>query len=297
MESSSGLPAHDPTHMRGVLQQYLQPVDGGTSYRVRECHVANTRRRDGSRGTVEYNLCLEDPATGQLWDQKVTGISYGGERTRRVWESMQRALTPQSPAPAEMLPPFAYVPELDLLLQVFPHDHRLPALARLLAGPSPELWSSLLVELGVGDWTLRDWHAEVVQYRVDMRAILRLSVRASASADGAIAERVFYAKIYRDPGQGQRAFHAQRDLHERAIIADGPLRVARPIVYLAGWRTLVTASAPGVSLSRIIRRGDDVAPAVRSAAAAIAAFHQLDAAAASGSAPEDIARLREAESF
>ncbi len=153
--------------------------------RVQECRIANTRRRDGSRGTVQYDLRLEDPTTGHAWNQIVTGITFGGNRTRRAWESIRRsAALDADPEMRSALPPFAYVPELDLLLQVFPHDYRLPGLAQLIAGPPPELVSALIEELGPGDWELNSWEAETVQYRVDMRAIVRLTVGASDTSIG-----------------------------------------------------------------------------------------------------------------
>lgn len=282
--------------MREVLQRHLgEPSD--PSLLVRDCRIANTRRRDGSRGTVEYELSLEHPASGRTWEQRVAGVTFGGDRTRRVWASLR-----QTPAPvarngdAPILPAFAYVPELDLLLQVFPHDHRLPALAELMAAPPPDLVPTLLAEFGDGAWQPARWTAESVQYRVDMRAILRLSLQAR-NRDGATAERAFYAKIYRGADECRRAFEIQRAVSARAAVAAGALVAARPVAHLNERRTLITQALPGTSLSKIIRRGDAAVPAVRAAARAIAEFHQLDIATPPRPIEEEIVRLREAEAF
>jgi hypothetical protein len=282
--------------MREVLQRHLVQT-GHTSPRVIECAIANTRRRDGARGTVEYELHLEDTTSGHVWTQRVTGITFGGDRTQRVWGSLQQAAT--SGAPNEQrsgLARFGYVPELDLLLQVFPHDYRLPALATLMAGPPPELVPALLAEFGSGNWRLAGWSAEPVQYRVDMRAILRVLVQAKDD-HGAAAERQLYAKIYRDSDSCLRAFTAQRAVSERAEERGGALVAARPIAHLDGMRTLVTAALPGISLSKIIRRGEALVPAVQAAARATAEFHQLAVAAPARSPEAEIARLKEAEAF
>jgi tRNA A-37 threonylcarbamoyl transferase component Bud32 len=294
---SSVSAAHDPERMRVILQQHLQPSPGG-AVRVQECRIANTRRRDGSRGTIEYALRLEDAATGRVRDQIVTGVTFGGDRTRRVWESIcQTAAARTEAAEPSALPNFGYVPELDLLLQVFPHDVRLPALARLMAGPPPELASVLLSELGAVNRESLGWTADVVQYRVDMRAIVRLTAAAVDSDLGQRREREFYAKVYRDSEQGRRAYRFQADLHERASGSGELLVVAKPIVYDETLRTLVTEAVPGMSFSKIISRDRGSVDAVRSVARAIATFHHLDVDAPPRPVADEMIRLHEAREF
>ena len=295
--SPSTSAAHDPETMRATLQRSLAGSDG-RSFRVQECRVANTRHRDGSRGTILYELRLEDPDTGHVWDELVTGITFGGNRTRRAWESIrQTAVSGADQGSAPVVKPFAYVPDLDLLLQVFPHDFRLPGLAQLMAGPPPELLPSLVGEFGPGDWRIQRWDATTVQYRADMRAILRLTVAAIDISTARASERLFFAKVYRDADQAQRAYHAQSDLHHRVSAIDTRLVIAKPIIYVDTLRTLVTEAVPGMSLSKIISRGNSSHDAVRSAARAVADFHQLDVAAPHRSVAEEIARLREAQAF
>jgi aminoglycoside phosphotransferase len=283
--------------MRVILQRHLQPSEPAL-FRVTECRVTNTRRRDGSRGTTQYELRLEDTCTGHVWDQIVTGITFGGDRTHRIWESISQTTAARTDANTHSaLPHFAYVPELDLLLQMFPHDLRLPALAKLMTGPTPELTPVLLAELGSQDRELLSWTADVVQYRVDMRAIVRLTVAATDPATGRASERQFYAKVYRDPEQGRRAFRSQSDLHGEANAVTQQLMVAKPIAYDVALRTLVTAAIPGTSLSKIVSRGNDSVGAVRSAARAIAEFHRLDVDAPPRPIREELARLHEARQF
>ena len=297
LKSSSMVTAHEPEQMRAILQRNLQPTES-VSLRVQECRITNTRRRDGSRGTIQYELRLEDPGTGHDWNEVVTAVTFGGNRTRRVWDSIRQGATPDADQPTpSALQPFAYVPELDLLLQVFPHDHRLPGLARLISGPTPELVPALMEELGSENGELTSWDAETVQYRVDMRAILRLTVGTTDTSDGRTSERQFYAKIYRDADQGRRAYRAQYDLHERASAVGSHLVVAKPIIYAEDLRTLVTAAVPGTALSRIIGRGKGSVDAVKSAARAVAEFHQLDVIAPQRSLAEDMIRLRDAHEY
>ena len=78
----------------------------------------------------------------------------------------------------------AYVPDLDLLLQVFPFDHELPALEPLMAGTLAGLRAPILARFGPGEWRLDEWHSESVRYRVDLRASVKLTVRATESRSG-----------------------------------------------------------------------------------------------------------------
>ncbi len=110
MESSSVITAHDPEQMRVILQRHLYASETAP-FRVQHCRITNTRRRDGSRGATQYELRLEDACTGRVWDQIVTGITFGGDRTRRVWETISHAAVAQANATTHTgLPHFAYVP-------------------------------------------------------------------------------------------------------------------------------------------------------------------------------------------
>ena len=101
--------------MRVILERHLQDSELAP-VRVQECRITNTRRRDGLRGATQYELRLEDASTGRIWDQIVTGITFGGDRTRRVWETISRTAEPPPEATVgSVLPNFAYVRELDLL--------------------------------------------------------------------------------------------------------------------------------------------------------------------------------------
>jgi aminoglycoside phosphotransferase len=284
-------PAHDPNVMREIMQRHLV-APPGTGYQVHKCRITYTHGRDGSSGTVHYDVQLENVTTGDAWNQIVTGITYGGMRTRRFWESIRRSGELDADLAVRIaLRSYAYVPELDLLLQVFPHDYRMPALAQLIEGPPPELMPAIMEEFGSDNWELVSWDAETVQYRVDMRAILRLTIRMRESSTGQTSERQLYAKVYRDAEEGRRAQKVQYDLYQRATALATHLVVAKPVIGPDELHTVVTTSVPGTSLSEIIGRGVRSVDAVKSAARSVAHFHQLDVDAPHRSLTEDMARL------
>ena len=282
--------------MRGILERYLQPP-APPAYRVRDCRLTHVRQRDGSRFSVQYDVRFEVPETGRVWDRVVSGVSFGGSRTRRAWEEARDTVPapPAIEADQPALPPFAYVPDLDMLVQVFPHDHGLPALARLVAGPPPELLPALLAGFGPGEWAVLAWEAEPVRYRLGIRAALRLGIRVGDAAAGRVAERNAYAKVYGDAEKGRQGAHAQRDLHDRAA-AGAAFAVAEPIAYVERLQTLVQGEVGGVSLHALLRQQDDPTPALRAAARAVAGFHRLDLAAPPRRAGKEIPRpLRKAQ--
>ena len=186
--------AKDPELMREVFQRHLRPL-GGEDYQVRECQVSRTRHRQAKWCIVEYVLHLEDLGTGCKRSQWVTGVMHAEEgRTRSIWEELRRSEPgrgiPEDASPA--FEPFSYVPDLGMLVQVFPYDRRLPALPLLMAGPPPELTPLLLARFGPGDWRAEAWEVELVRYLAETRATLRLRVRAREAETGRAEEGLVY---------------------------------------------------------------------------------------------------------
>ena len=144
--------AKDPELMREVFQRHLRPLSERI-YEVRECRIFRVRHRQGKRCILEYTLRLEELDTGHERSERVTGVMYAQGHTRTLWEKGQLS-DPGREIPGASPPfvPFSYIPELEMLVQVFPYDHLLPALPSLISGPSPELEPLLLARFGPGDW-------------------------------------------------------------------------------------------------------------------------------------------------
>lgn len=264
----------NPDQMRAVFQQYLQ-APGTPPYLIESCTV-DLIRQASARCLLQYTVHLREPSTGEARRQVITGVAYSGDRAERMWERIRlsgAALT--GPMPGSGLPAITYVPELQLILQTFPYDFRLPALFRLVNEPPAEVVSLILAEFGPGDWRLETWEAETVRYRVDMRAMVRLAVRARESARNQMVDHRLYAKIYAEEEVGAEAFAIQKLLWDHTATDTAPFVVARPVAYLSDRRTVLLDEVPGTSLLDVLRHEDEALPAVGHTARAFAALHQL----------------------
>ena len=265
-----------PSRMRDVLERHLLRPNGGAD-QITTCRVGKIRTGHGYRFLVEYHLRLRSPRSGKAAHLMVTGMSHAGAQTRQLWETL-RFSAPESDATGAMtsgpIASFSYVPDLDMRLQVFPHDARLPGLAPLMAGCPPELLPSILAEFGDGPWQLEHWTAEPLKYRPTRRATMRLDVRARNTESGRIDERLYFAKVYPDPSEALRAYQRQDDLYQRIVAAGAPFGVAKPIAHASDLQTVIQSAVPGVSLDRLVASGPDACHALRVAARAVAGLHQ-----------------------
>ncbi|MDQ3226527.1 MAG: aminoglycoside phosphotransferase family protein, partial [Chloroflexota bacterium] len=266
----------DALPMREVLGQHLRIRDAA-AVAITACRVGKVRLGHGYRYLIEYHVTLQPPDVTTPLNVMVTGMSFPAGRTREVWETLRDAGTVAIGATDLVLDtPFAYVPDLDMLVQVFPHDFRLPGLARLLAGCPPELLPSLLAEFGPGTWRLERWDAESMAYAPDRRAAVRLIVQARCIESGRVCDRTFYAKIYPNREEACRAHQLQVMLHQGVDTAAAPFRIAKPIAYLPDLQTVVHTAVSGVSLDHLVANEPDAGDALDRAARAIAALHHLE---------------------
>src|SRR5215217_6449118 len=276
--------ARDPELMREVFQGHLRSL-GGRAYWIRECRISGIRYRKGMSCSLQYTLRLEEPATGRERDQWVTGTMYSGGKTRRKWEKLRRtepareileaefAEIPGAASPA-FAPPFSYPPDPEMLVQVFPYDHRLEALHLLMAGPTPELEPLLLAEFREGKWRTEAWNTELVRYQPESKATVRLTVRAQDATSGRAQERSFYAQVYGNEVSGERTHQVHKALWAKAGMGDTGFTVARPIAYLSGLRTFLQEEVPGTPLlDLLLHREEEAIPAVLRAARALASLH------------------------
>jgi streptomycin 6-kinase len=269
--------ATDPGLMKQTFRTHLRPV-GPKVYDIEDCRFVRLRYRQDSRCFLLYTLRLLEPDTGRERDVQVTGLIYAQkDKAEQAWRKL-KATDPQQEIPDGWLTfePVSFVPELGMLVQVFPYDRRLPALPVLAAGPPPELEPVLLGRFGPGEWRIEAWKVEPVRYR-EQGAVLRYTGKARNAGTGRRTEKSFYAKVYRHE-KGEQTYQALRALRSQDGAREG-FTVVRPLAYLSDLRALILEEAPGTPLEEILHRDGDTTAALRRAAQALAAFNQGDAPA------------------
>lgn len=266
--------AGDTGRMREVFQERLRPV-GDKHYRIVDCRLSRIRYRKGIRCVLQYTLRLEEPGTGHQRIQWVTGVVYAGDKTRRKWEKLRLSGPEKIPELFSSFEPYAFIPDLGMLVEVFPYDRRLPALPLLVGGPLPELERPLLAGFGPGDWHTEAWNVEPIRHRAELGSTLRFTVQARDDTTGRTNEKRFYVKVYCDEG-GERTYQTLQALYNRSREGDEKFVVAKPIAYLSGLRTLLQEETPGTSLEDLLLQEEDATPAIRKVARALAALHLDD---------------------
>ena len=266
--------ASDPARMLEVCRAHLEPV-AGKAYHIDACVPVRFRcRQSTSRCVLQYSLRVIDRVTGGAFDRWVTGVVYSrsGE-AERLWRELG-ATDPKRSIPDQWLTfePLAYVPELEMLVQVFPYDRQLRGLGRVLATDGRELAPLLRAQVGAGDWRAGAGRLELLRYRPEIGAALRYTLELRDTRSGRTQTRRCYVKVCR-PGRGAATFQLMEALCAGHAGARSAYDIVRPLAYLEELDTLVVDEAPGTALLVLLRGRDDPMPAVRAAARALAAFH------------------------
>jgi len=263
--------AEDAERMLEIFRSHLKPV-AGRSFRLLECRPFRFRvRQSTSRCVLQYTVRLEDPGTGRQWEQWVTGLLYEAPgEAERLWRKWSADVAPAGvPEPWNALEPVCFIRELDMVVEVFPFDRRLPQLRQVLAGGLGDLESRLLARLGPGHWRAGPATFEPTRYRTEMGAVFRHEFEAREASGRSETVRC-YVKVYRNDS-GAETYDRLK------AWSRGPRKgysLVQAIGYWSEQRTLVLEEAPGLPLSELLRNGGEQDRAMRAAARAAAAFNQ-----------------------
>jgi hypothetical protein len=267
--------ASDPERMLDVFRARLKPA-AGRAYHIEACVPFRFRcRQSTSRCVLQYALRMVEPDTGRRRDQWVTGLVYAGRgEAERLWQEL-RADDPRRDIPERWLTfePVDFIPDLQMVVEVFPYDRRLRHLSRVLDGAPGRLDPILLPSLGPGRWTVLERTIEPTRYRTELGAALRYTVQARDRLTGARQTRRCYLKVYRDDrGEGTRRL--LQALSASTAAQRAPYAVVEPVAYWPDVRTLVIEEARGTALQQVLLRSPDPTQAARAVARAVAAFNQ-----------------------
>ncbi|OLD30134.1 MAG: hypothetical protein AUI49_09645 [Candidatus Rokubacteria bacterium 13_1_40CM_2_68_13] len=276
----------DPELMREVFRGSLCPLPGRV-YHIDDCLLSWVRYLRGVRCTLQYTLRLVEPETGRERNQWVSGVICAEDRAERIWRKL-RAADPRQEIPQAFptFEPVSFIPDLGMLVQVFPYDRRLAALPLLMAGPSRDLESLFFTRSGRGGWHAGEWNIEPIRYRTGARAVLRYEVEIRDATTGRTETRRFYVKVYRDE-EGEQTYPVLHALWGKADAGAEGFTVGRPIAYLSSLHALLQEEASGTTLGDVLLQGRETASAARRVARALAIFNQGDVATTRRHSQED----------
>jgi len=265
--------------MLELFRSHLKPASGRPLH-IQDCVPCRFRcRQSTARCVLQYALRVAEPSTGRQWEQWVTGLLYAerGE-AERLWREA-RGADPRRDIPESWLTfePVDFIPDLQMLVQVFPFDRKLPNLRLVLDGAVHQLEPLLLAGLDPGRWRAEQRTIEPMRYRTELGAALRYTLQVRDRQTAKSETRRWYLKVYRNE-RGAQTFQLLQALADNARAGGGPYDVVRPIAYMPELRTLALEEARGAALQQILLRGDDWGPALRAVARAVAAFNQEDLA-------------------
>ncbi len=267
--------ASDPALMLEMFRAHLKPLPGKV-YQIQNCVPFRFRcRQSTSRCVLQYTLRLVEPSTGGELNQWVTGVVYAEEgEAQRLWQEMGAADPGQEiPEGWRSFEPICFIPSLQMLVQVFPYDRKLPNLCRVMSVASRFLDPLMLARLGQGQWRVEQRDIQPTRYRTELGAALRYTMRAHDGLTAKGQTLRCYLKVYRSQrGEGMLEF--LQSLSARAGNGHGLYSVVSPIAYLRELRTLVLEEAAGTSLQQLLLGCGDWAAKVRVVARAVAAFNQ-----------------------
>lgn len=264
--------ASDGLLMREIFRKCLNPT-GANNLDIKDCVVTRIRHRPATRCILQYCLLLRDSKTGLERIQWASGITYANGRAEHIWKKLRKRGTAFENC-FQAFEPVSFVPELKMLVQLFPYDHRLPALPLLMNGRSPEVESLFLAQFGRFNWHIDQWSVNPVRYRTGLAGVLHYEVQARNTVSGKREEKHFFAKIYRDD-KGEEIYKVLEALWNDHTVNGEKFSVARPIAYLRDFRVLVQEAASGISFQQILVEGPDLeaVSAARKVARALAALH------------------------
>lgn len=260
----------DGDKMLPVLREALQSAT--SDVRIESCQMDRLRYRPATRAISLYKLRVRNINSDAAVSTWITGTSYPGNRAHRKLKRIRNSVS-ESVNPVFDLKPFANVPELGMLLQVFPNDRALPSLSGLVTSPETYLSSPIANEFGPGDWDLYRWEVEPVRYRPFLRATLMINVAARRPGTQQIAYKSFYLKVFRE-GEADPALKKLLALRKDAARL-GHYRVVEPIDYLEPLSAILFRKASGRCLQEYLLKSDanSTVAYVQAAAEALVQFH------------------------
>jgi Phosphotransferase enzyme family len=231
---------------KGLMCQLLQDAvfsstsnNTNTSTIVESCEIKNKRHKPGKSFVLSYHLVLLDMQTGiqreQVIGARLCKIGQGQQELDEEREKHQRNTCTQSTV--------IYLPELEMLVWVFPHDRKLIHLAQILNLDFLRArFHTMLSLLNCSAGSVKDVKTEVLHYLPERSCMVRYRLTVYSQVNDAEVNKIIYGKNYRDD-RGSEVYSIMQQL-----VVQLP-KCAIPLGYDAEYRTLWQSHLPGIPLA------------------------------------------------
>lgn len=225
--------AFDMEQVRMDLEEALPRLGS-----IHSCRIDRFRYRQGARATILYETRSN---TGTNW---ITATQWPGSKAWKTFKQYESA---------------GYATRAHALLEKFPHDSKLPAIARVLHGDQAELLAALRTLHGK---SVRILSIKPVRYRPHIACVMQVIV----GQGDIVGERLYYLKCYADESD-VGVIHALSSLQDVECC-----KILCPSLAIPTMNAVLWPQAPGKALSNAIQQGEG-GPAITAAAASLRAWH------------------------
>jgi len=255
--------ALDANQMLGVFRKHFEAAPNSLTngLRIQDCRLVRLRWRGGKRAVLQYELDAATIGNTETFKQLLTSSIHDEKCAEHVEKKLLRD---NSCVDNEAIfKPVSAISQLNMLVQAFPFDRRLPHL-KLLAHTIPTaIRESIDAHYGPAKIDYSQCKITSVRYRAGLSAVLRYDLPIA----GSTAHESVFAKLYQDPSEATRTFRMLTDLAAKEN--ELGIECARPIAVLPALSTLLLQGVTGRTLEDELQLDSSVKQ-VRKAARAIA---------------------------
>jgi Ser/Thr protein kinase RdoA (MazF antagonist) len=247
---------HDAPSMRQVLSAALQQLTCESldvdAYEVHFCKLRPWVSIDAA-----LKLTLRCPRSGEssrrhvsctFWPSTVNAAQQYEDELSRLPDGESAG----SPQPSPSRRGITMMPEMAMVVRLFPVDPALPGLAAATdPGRTMPLLEKHLLECRRDGWRPTALDYEVVHYKPGRLCTIRYSVRLEHPRQVGVLPRQVFGKVFRDD-RWRQCYALQEAAWQAACASGHAWRAARPVVAVPEWRFVLQEAVPGRQFRQVI---------------------------------------------
>ena len=187
-------------HLKQALDEDLMRhhcralLGADTGADILSCRVTRLRYRRAQRCIIQYEMTLKQP-DDTVHTHWLAGYQYADKDRFRARARRQKRLNAIC-HPADGLLAGAVIDEIGLLLERFPFDRRIPALAPFYTCIEQVIGNNLAKILGSQNWLLKNLFAQPVRWRIGLSSVIQLTLLVQHKRKRKTQRCNLYLKIY-----------------------------------------------------------------------------------------------------